>query len=205
MLSACLLRIGLADAQDLADAVGQGGVEHLLTVIDEQAALRLKGMARLQSRPESCRFFGGGEGVRTEDVIEVRADAGDVELEGEAVVVSVGDQPALTAAGGDGLEKSQGLRADTDAGAFSLFQGDEIEAELSAPEIDAVPAETAALSMVSSFQFGLCLRKIEAMRLRPALRYELAPEVVVEVEVEQGAVHVEHDEVDATPVDEHDA
>ncbi|MCY1558575.1 hypothetical protein D9M68_955230 [compost metagenome] len=73
------------------------------------------------------------------------------------------------------------------------------QVQLAAPEVRAVPVELAGMRMEQRQQLGIGQRAADAVQLGIALRQVLQPEVVVEVQVEQGAVHVQQDSVDLAP------
>src|SRR5690606_33767162 len=91
--------------------------------------------------------------------------------------------------------------ANGDQVAHLPLQLGDVELQLLAPVVDAVPVEGAPLGVEQGGQLRPRGGPVEAVALGVAGRQVLLPEVVVEVEVEQGAIHVEQDGVDGAPVE----
>src|SRR3546814_18028950 len=80
------------------------------------------------------------------------------------------------------------------------LQAGHVEAGLVAPVVGAIPRQRVLHGAESRRQFGARRVETQAMFQRVALRYEFAPEVIVEGEVEHRAVHVEQHPVGRLPV-----
>src|SRR5690606_8876918 len=93
-------------------------------------------------------------------------------------------------------------RQKTDVLAQLVLQSCDIELEGSAPIVRAIPVERSLLGGEQGRQNFLRALDADAAALRIALGNGLAPEIVVETQVEERAVHVEQHRVDAGPCDE---
>ena len=90
----------------MPDAEGARGIEHRQAVVDQQGARRVERFDFLQPVPEADILLGHAERVRTDDGVEMGAQAGARHLQRHALVVGVGDQrhaPARGAHGGEEL------------------------------------------------------------------------------------------------------
>ena len=96
-------------------------------------------------------------------------------------------------------EEVLGLMAIADQMLHFTLQGDDVELELTAPVIEAVPVERAGLADDARLEIGL-QRLVEAVQLAIAPGQVFEPEVAVEVKVKQSAVHVQQHGVDSVPV-----
>jgi len=78
---------------------------------------------------------------------------------------------------------------------FSLEHGD-VQAQLCRPVVHAVPVDGALGVAEAGKQLRAGRFEAEAVLLRVAAGHVFPPEMVVEVEIQQGAVHVEEDDID---------
>jgi hypothetical protein len=149
--------------------------------------------------PEGGIFLGHAELVRADHRVQELVQAGLVQLQAQGIRVSVGrqHQPLAGLAGGFQKIGDVGQYGDQ-AGDFRLEAGD-VQFQRGAPVIEAVPFDAPFHGPETRNQafFGLLQR--QAVLLGVAQGHEFAPEVIVEIQVEQGAVHVEQHRVDLVP------
>ncbi|MNF95434.1 hypothetical protein D3C84_781860 [compost metagenome] len=120
-------------------------------------------------------------------------------LQRQRVAMSVGDQRHALAGAAQGGEKEVGVRAQCDQVGHLALEVADRQLEFAAPEIRAVPVELAGVLMEQRQQLGIGQCAADTVVLGIALRQVLHPEVIIEVQVEQGAVHVEQHGVDLGP------
>jgi hypothetical protein len=185
----------------MRDAVPSCAVEHRQAVVDQQGARRVEGLDFAQPLPELLLFLRRAERVRTDDGVEVRREPGLRHLQRHALVVRVGRQHHAAAAGAQGIKEGRNVRMDVDQVRHFLLEAHDVEFERGFPEVHRVPLQGSGAAVVARHQFLAPGRRRHAARLGIALRQVHLPEMVVEIQVEQGAVHVEQDGVDARPVD----
>lgn len=111
----------------------------------------------------------------------------------------VGDQHHALASFAQGAQKQLGIRAQGDQVGDLALEVTDRQPQLAAPEVGAVPVQRTGMLAKQRQQLGLGQRQAEAVVLGVALRQVGEPEVVVEVQVEQGAVHIQQDGVDLVP------
>ena len=92
-----------------------------------------------------------------------------------------------------------GVRAQGDQVGDLTLEFADRQFQLAAPEVRAVPVQRAGVLAKQRQQLGLGQRQTDAMVLGITLRQVLEPEVIVEMQIEQGAVHVQQDGVDLVP------
>src|SRR5690606_8714236 len=81
------------------------------------------------------------------------------------------------------------------------LQRDDVNGKFGGPIVRAVPAQPVLFAGKASVQVTGAGLGIESVQFGEASRQMVLPEMVVEVEVEPGAVHVEQNGVDSAPVD----
>ena len=120
-------------------------VQHGDAVVDEQAARRIESQLRLQLRPELRVFLRHAEVVRADDAPEVARQPGLLGLDFEHVAMRVGDQHRIEAAPVQRLQEPLGTRQEAHVRAHFALQLRNVERQLAAPEIDAVPVQRSLL------------------------------------------------------------
>ena len=113
--------------------------------------------------------------------------------------MGIGDQHHPFAGGADGCQKGVGIRAQGDQVCHFALEFAHRKVQLTAPEVRAVPVELAGMLVEQRQQLVIGLLAADAVQLGVALGQMFEPEVVVEMQVEQGAVHVEQHGVDGGP------
>ncbi len=119
----------------------------------------------------------------------------------ERAWMRVREQHAALAERREPIEKRCGARLKNDARARIAFDGHDVESKLAAPVIDRVPVERALDRAEFRPEPLERLREIEPIELGVAARNEVEPELIIELEVEERAVHVKEHGIDAGPVD----
>ncbi|MDT4872257.1 hypothetical protein FQZ97_1074330 [compost metagenome] len=71
--------------------------------------------------------------------------------------------------------------------------------QLGAPEIQAIPLQLAGVALEQRLQLHLGHRPAHAMQFGVALGQVFEPEMVVVMQVQQGAVHVQQNRIDLMP------
>ena len=82
----------------------------------------------------------------------------------------------------------------------SCFRTAGFQTQRFVPEIQAVPAQRAHGLLHPDIYFGMGLFQGDTVLFGVFLGDKLQPEVIVEVQIQQGAVHVKQDGVDGFPV-----
>jgi hypothetical protein len=200
-LSPRALRVGLDNGHQPAKSEVARRPQDARAVVDEEGALDVEGLDRLHQRPEARRLLGDLQVMRADDPVEVSAETGPRELECERLLMGVGDQDAALAAPLERLQKVEHMRMDRDQMLDLLLEQGDIQAELAAPMVDAVPLEGALDVAIAGEQLGLGDLGRKPAGLGVALGDMLEPKMIVEVQVEQGAVHIQEDGVDTMPID----
>jgi hypothetical protein len=139
--------------------------------------------------------------VRAHDAVDELIYTGLLGLHGERIAMCVRDDPQMLAARTHGLEKFARARKEPDQMAVSMLQRFHVETELAAPMVEAVPVECPLDRVEAPRQPVARLGGSATFELCVARRHELEPEVIVEGEIEQRAVHVDEHRVDAVPFD----
>ena len=110
--------------------------------------------------------------------------------------MGVGDHHHPTTRATHGFQKCRHVGAHGDQ-VYDLFlELHNIEREFATPEVEAIPVEGAGVTFVMGGEMRACDLRSKTVKLCIAPRHVLKPEVVVEVQIEQGAVHVEKDGID---------
>ena len=173
-------------------------VEHRQAVVDEQGALGPEWLARMQARPEFRMLLRRAEGMGRVARIEILGERHLLVLDGERLGMRVGDQHAALAALLEPRQETPARRADSPPAARAArFMRGDVEPELAAPILDAIPLHGAAQRAEFRVEIGAHFVLAHAASLGEAARNVLLPEPIVEPEVEQRAVHVEQHRIDA--------
>jgi hypothetical protein len=84
-------------------------------------------------------------------------------------------------------------------GSQLVFQRGDIELELATPEIGAVPVERSLPCSEARAQRSVRFGERDRVMPREPLGNDLQPEIVVEAQIEQRAIHIEQDGIDLGP------
>ena len=122
-------------------------------------------------------------------------------LQGQALVVGIGDQGDALAQLAHAGEEGFHMGMDGDQVGDFFLQPHDVQFGFRGPKIHRIPLQGADAGVEAGGQFLAAGRQAHAPRLGMAQGHVLLPEVVVEMEIEQGAVHVQQDGVHAVPVD----
>ena len=108
----------------------------------------------------------------------------------------VGDQYHVEVAGLKVSKKGLCLGPPANALRVACLDGRNIERQRLAPEVEAIPVQLAALTCEHGCQCLLAGFDIEAALPAPLTRDHGAPEMIVELEVEERAVHIQQNGVE---------
>ena len=131
--------------------------------------------------------------------VEVVTEPRTPEFDLDRLAVGVGDQHQAPARGAHCVQEVEHVWMHRDQVVHLLLELRDVEAELARPVVHTVPVERALGFFVARHQLGLRGLEGERVFLGVAPRHVLQPEVVVVVQVEQRAVHVEQHGVDFFP------
>ena len=140
--------------------------------------------------------------MRAHDAVDEPIDAGVLGLHGKSIAMRVGDDRKAFAARAHAREKVLRAGQKANVRAVLALQALQVHTEIARPMIEAIPLERADLGLEARRERLLRGRHAHPAQVRVALRHDLAPEQIVEVEIEQRAVHVDEHGVDAVPVDD---
>ena len=183
----------------MADAKIPGAAQDRQGVVDKQAARRVETDIGLQGVPELWAFLGETIVVGADQLLEVRRQFDALQFQRQRVAVRIGDQDHTLAGLLDGGQEGVGVRAQGDqVGGFQLQFADR-NLQLRSPEVQAVPLELAGVVLEQRLQLQLGHGPADAVQFGITLGQVLQPEMVVVVQVEQGAVHIQQDGVDIAP------
>ena len=115
----------------------------------------------------------------------------------------VRDQHRIEAARVQRLQKLLCPGQESHVLAHFAFQLGDVERQLAAPEVDAVPVERPLLGDEARLECRASGLQRQLVTLGVALGQHFQPEIVVEAQIEQRAVHVEQDGVDLVPTWQH--
>lgn len=194
------LAVGQGDTGQVTDAGLAGSPEDVDIVVDQECMRRVVPQVRLQGFPEAQILFRESEIMGTHHCIQVLVEPRIDQLERKAGPMCVGAQDGASPAGTDGLQEGDGVGAWGYAVTYLVLECDDIETEAGRPEVQAVPVQRALVASEFVHQLGFRVVDAKIPGLCEPLRQVFQPEMVVKVEIEQGAVHVEQHGVDAGPV-----
>lgn len=107
----------------------------------------------------------------------------------------VGDHDDIQVASAQMLHETLGLRAPANAMGIGRLYLWDIEIQRLAPEIQTIPVEPTLLLDKKGCQRFLTGRDIESALPTPLAGNNRAPEMIVEFEIEEGAVHVQQNRI----------
>ena len=115
--------------------------------------------------------------------------------------MGIGHQDAPAAARAQLGQQGAGMGALGNEVRHLVFEFGDIHRQLRRPVVCAVPLQSVPLAIKARQEFRAAGCGVEAAQLGEAAGQMVLPEVIVEMEVEQGAVHIEENSVDGAPVD----
>ena len=118
----------------------------------------------------------------------------------QAVRVRIGQQNRPFSLRTQGVEEGQGIFPDAGAVAQGVRHAVDVQIERGAPVIKAIPAQRVLHSLILRVNQCLRLRQWDPAPFAERLRYMLQPEVAVKLQIEQRAIHVQQNGIDAGPV-----
>ncbi|MCY1441818.1 hypothetical protein D9M71_581550 [compost metagenome] len=113
--------------------------------------------------------------------------------------MGIGDQHHALAGPFDRRQKGVGIRAQGYQMRGFQFQVAHRQFQFGAPEVQAVPLQLAGIALEQRLQFHLGHGPADPVQFGVTLGQVLHPEVVVEMQVQQRAVHVQQNGIDVGP------
>ncbi|QHB25576.1 hypothetical protein TCK1_230 [Pseudomonas monteilii] len=168
-------------------------------VIDEKAARRLKTDIRLQRIPELRALFRVAIIVRADQPLEIRRQLYPLQFQRQRITMRIGNHHHPLAGLANRRQESVGIRPQGNQVGDFLLQLANRQAQLAAPEVQAIPVQRAGIAFEQRLQLHFRHGPAYSVQLGIALGQVLQPEAVVVVQVEQGAVHVQQDGIDGRP------
>ena len=188
------------DRQQVFDAVVPCGAQYREIVIDQQGMGRGEASFAAQPFPEHRLFLGVADVVGADNGVEMITETGVLQFQRQAFGVGIGDQRAAFACGAQGVEKLHDIRMDRDQVRRFLFEGGNVDVEFPGPVIQAVPVQASFAAAENGVEDGLGGHHVQTAALGVTPRYHFLPEVIVEMQVQQGAVHIQQHIVYVIPV-----
>lgn len=170
-------------------------------VVDEQRGVGIEGFELDECPPELLVFLGGLKIVTGHGPLEVAAHIGLLVFERQNARVGVGDENASFVVLRQTREECLAVRSKANQVQKLSFQFTNVQPRHLVPVIEAVILERVAAFLILSLQLGTRLRQCETACSSIALGKVVAPEEVVEIEVEDRAVHVDQYGVNPGPIE----
>ena len=189
-------RVGLAQCDQMRHAKFLCRIEHIFRVINEQCAVGIKGAILNEAAPESGGFFWCTVIMRTDHHIEPLGQRQALCFHHQGYRVRVGDQYDVKVARLKVSQKGLCLRPPTNALRVKCLDGRNIEVQCLAPVVEAIPIQLATLTCEDGRQRFLTGSDVEAALPAPLTRDYGAPEMIVELEIEERAVHVQQNGIE---------
>src|SRR5690606_22598950 len=193
--------VGLQDRQQVANAVGAGRAQYGGAVVDKQRARGIERLQFPQLCPEIEVFLGHAEVMGGHQTVEILIELGNGQLEIQALAMGVGDEDDPVMAVAQLTQKILDVGPKRNQVLNLFLELADIEAEFAGPVVEAVPVERALFPFDALRQLRLDLFQGAIVMGRVAQGQMLQPEVIVEVEIQQGTVHIQQDGIDLAPVD----
>ncbi|MNI68923.1 hypothetical protein D3C73_1246460 [compost metagenome] len=134
-----------------------------------------------------------------DQALEIRRQFDSFQLQGQRIAVRVGDQHHAFACTLDRGQEGVRIRAQGDQMSGFQFQLAHRQLQFGTPEIQAVPLQLAGIAFKQRLQFHIGHGPTHSVPFGIALWQVLQPEMVVEVQVQQRAVHVQQNGIDIAP------
>lgn len=192
---------GVGFKEKIFDAEGVGGQQNIFVVVDEERSLLVESERPLRPSPEMDLFFRQTDIAGTEDRIKVGGEDRLSELDLNRPGVSVGHESDLLLLLLDEVEERLHAGMDLNPIADALFERDDVDAEPPGPVFDVGPVQRFFFGAVGGQQLVLGGLEGDFFELRKFFGDQLFPEVIIEMFVEKGSIHVEQDGIDQIPLD----
>ena len=136
-----------------------------------------------------------------DDPLQVAHQGRLAHLEGDGLLMGVGHQHPPPGTLRQSLEKFQDPGVDRDQVVDLLLEQGDVQAQFPAPMVDAVPLQGPLPIPVAGQEFLPGLRQVQAPGGREPHGDVFPPKAVIEMQIQQGPVHIKEDLVDVAPVD----
>ena len=133
--------------------------------------------------------------------IEMHRQAGAIHLQIQTLAMGIGDQNDTLASRFQCGKKLDDIRMHRNQVRQFLLQLHDVEFELLRPEIDAVPVQCSGFRVKPPKALGMRLGVRHAVPFGEFLRHMDLPEMVVEMQVEQGSIHIEQNRINQAPIE----
>src|SRR5208283_4770355 len=194
-------RIGQANRPQPGDAETARRIENAYAVVHEQGALRYERLLKVESRPKLGVFLGGLERMSRITRVEIGREPDLFVFDRQSDRMGVGDEHQPLAAQSELGQEILCSRQIADLFQSGALDGGDVQSQLTAPMVDAVPADRAHDGAKFGSQQGLRLRLADGVFSCVAARNQLLPEPIVESLIEQRSVHVQKDGINRRPVE----
>lgn len=124
------------------------------------------------------------------EAIQVAIQRRMLQLEGQTVRMGIGEQIKTPTTGANRLEEGAHIRSPADLVGNLPLERQNVEAKLLAPVIQTVPIQGSRHGGKHRLQLLAGRLHRQATAGSPAFGHQPLPEVVVEVQIDQGAVHI---------------
>jgi len=174
------------------DAVFVSAVEHMCRVVDEQRGRWIEALFLLQCLPEFLAFLRHTERMRAVDAIEMLGHAGHLVFDLKRIFVGIGYHQYSNIVLLHGPQEALRARQVVDTVVLFAVQASNIETQKVTPVVQAVPLELALHFAKFGIQSSAGLIEFDIIVGRISLWNMMQPHEVVKGEVENGAIHIEH-------------
>lgn len=181
------------------DAPGLRGDEDGFSIIGEQGTFGAVAGQFFQGLPEFWGLFGVTEVVAVDYGIDPGIEPCFFEFQGDGLGMGVGDQGDWTPKLFKFVEKRRDVGMDADQVGNFVFEPWDIHFQGAGPVVQVVPRQGSFTGFVDREDFAAGLFERDAFLFGIGLRDGLAEENIIEMEVQQGSVHVQEHGVDCVP------
>src|SRR5690606_10347230 len=192
--------VRLTYRQQLGNTELPGRTQDRQAVIDKQGALGTELHFGTQRVPEGLLLLGVAEVVGADQALEPVTQLHPLHLQRQGITVGVGNEDDLTTTALQRLEEQVRIRPQLDEVRHLALELDDRQIQLPGPEVQTIPVHL-PLDPVHQWMDAL-LRPFQRLPVpgRIATGQILDPEMVVEMQIQQGAIHVQQDGIDGIPV-----
>ncbi len=183
----------------MGNAEMPGTAQDRQAIVDEQRARWVERQILAQRVPELRRLLRIAIVVGADQAIEPGPQFDLLQLERQRVAVGVGDQHHALASLAQRREELVGAGSEGDQLGYLTLHLADRQVQFACPVVQAIPGELADVFVEQRRELQFGHGAADAVQFGIALRQQLEPEVIVEVKIQQGAVHVEQDGIDVGP------
>ena len=178
----------------------RGGFQHRFGVVNKECASGLEVNLLPQLRPETGVLLGYAEIMGREKVVEMPIDTGLLKLDFQAMSMGVRDQYTLNGLCAQMFEKIDNFRPYRNKVLKFLFQSRNIHGELLRPVVRAIPLNGMTFGVEASVQLFDRRFRRDPVLFGVAGGQKMLPELVIKMQVQKGAIHIQQDGINGFPV-----